>query len=147
MAAQNGGDAMNQILLILHLFGFGAAITSSIGNTTIMMMLRSSPGDAPILTKVSPRLARVGQVGLGLLWLTGLIMVWSVFGGPQNLPVLFWWKFACVVAVTVVVALLGVTMKQIQAGNRGLAARLPLYGGIAGVLMILIVIFAVYTFD
>ena len=43
-----------------------------------------------------------GQGGLGLLWLTGLIMVWSVFGGPQNLPGIFWIKFICVLGVTAV---------------------------------------------
>jgi hypothetical protein len=90
---------MNEIWFILHLLAFGAAVSSSIGNGVILMLLRASPGDAPVLGKVTPRLARVGQIALGVLWLTGIIMVWSIFGGPQNLPMLFWWKFVCVVAI------------------------------------------------
>ena len=42
----------------------------------------------------------VGQIGLGLLWLTGLIMVWTRWGGPQNLPGTFWMKFGLVVLLT-----------------------------------------------
>jgi hypothetical protein len=139
--------AMNEIWLILHLFGFGAAVTASIANGVILVLLRASPGDAPVLTKVTPRLARVGQIGLGLLWLTGLIMVWSIFGGPQNLPQVFWWKFACVVAVTVLVFLMGQIVKQMQAGNRAGMARLPIYGSATAVLLVLTVIFAVFAFD
>ena len=138
---------MNQIWLILHLLGFGAAVTSSIANGIVMLLLREAPGDAPVLGKLPPRLARVGQGGLGLLWITGLIMVWSVFGGPQNLPGLFWWKFACVVAITVLVAMMGMIVKQMQAGDRSGMARLPMFGGATAILLLLVVIFAVYAFD
>jgi hypothetical protein len=138
---------MNEILLILHLFGFGAAVSSSIGNGVVLMLLNASPGDAPVLGKVPPRLARTGQIGLGLLWLTGLIMVWSKWGGPEKLPTLFWWKLVFVIGVTTMVVVLGLTLKQIQAGNRALAARLPVYGGITAGLLVLVVIFAVFAFD
>lgn len=138
---------MNQILLILHLFGFGAAIGASIGNFTIIRLITASPGDAPVLGKVPPMLARVGQGGLGLLWLTGLIMVWSVFGGPQNLPGTFWIKFVCVLIVTAGVILLGLTLKRVQAGDAAARARLPLLGAITTGFLVLVVIFAVFTFD
>jgi hypothetical protein len=138
---------MNQILLILHLFGFGAGIAASIGNFTIGTLIQASPGDAPVLRKVSPVLGRVGQAGLGLLWLTGVILIWSRYGGPGNLPTLFWWKFACVVLITAGVVAMGLMLKQVQAGNRALAARMPFFGaGMAG-LMVLIVILAVFAFD
>ena len=138
---------MNQILLILHLFGFGAAMAAAVGNLTVMRLIGAAPADAPVLNKVPAVLSRVGQGGLGLLWLTGLIMVWSVFGGPQNLPGLFWWKFACVVAITGVVVVITLTVKQIQAGNRALAARMPILGTASATLLVLIVIFAVFAFD
>jgi hypothetical protein len=43
--------------------------------------------------------------------------------------------------------MLGITAKQIQAGNRALAARMPVMGAAAAVLLALVVIFAVYAFD
>jgi uncharacterized membrane protein len=138
---------MNEILLILHLFGFGAGMAAAVGNFAIMQTIRASPADGMVLSKLSPMLGRVGQVGLGLLWLTGIILVWSKWDGPQNLPPAFWAKFACVVLITGVSVMLGLTAKQIQAGNRALVARMPMLGAASGILLVLIVIFAVYAFD
>ncbi|MEJ0013354.1 MAG: hypothetical protein WDM94_12175 [Bauldia sp.] len=138
---------MNEILLILHLFGFGAGVASSVGNIAIMRMSRAAPADGMVLAKLSPVLGRVGQVGLGVLWITGIILVWSKWGGPQYVPPAFWAKFVCVVLITGVSVMLGITAKQIQAGNRALIARMPILGAASGVLLILIVIFAVYAFD
>ncbi len=142
-----GEAAINQILLILHLFGFGAAVAASIAGPIVLMLMRAAPGDAPVLAKLPPRFARVGQVGLGLLWLTGIIMVWSKFGGPGGLPILFWWKLACVVLVTITVAMLGITVRRVQGGDQAAAARLPMWGAASGGLLVLIVILAVYAFD
>jgi uncharacterized membrane protein len=122
-------------------------MASSVGNFAIMRMIRSAPADGPVMSKLSPVLGRVGQVGLGLLWITGVIMVWSKWGGPQNLNTAFWIKFVCVVLITGVSVTLGLTVKQIQAGNRALVARMPILGATAAALLVLIVIFAVYAFD
>ena len=137
---------MNEILLILHFLGFGAGMAASVGNFTIMQLIQVSPGDAPVLTRVPPMLARVSQVGLGVLWITGIIMVWSVWGGPENLDWAFWVKVACVVLLTAVAVYLDLTAKKVRAGNVAAAAQLPLFGRIAAGLLLLIVIFAVIAF-
>lgn len=138
---------MNEILLILHLFGFAMGVAAAFGNGFVFMTMQGSPGDTPVLARLMPRFARLGQIGLGLLWITGIIMVWSTYGGPGNLPALFWWKLALVILVTAVVALLGITLKRVQAGDRSLAPRLPILGATSFGLLILIVIIAVYAFD
>lgn len=138
---------MNYILIILHFFGFGAGVTASIGNFTIMTLIQRSPGDAPVLTKVPPLLARVGQVGLAILWVTGLIMVWSIWGGPESLPQSFWYKIICVVLLTVVVVFLDLTIKRVRQGDRAVAARLPFLGRVAAALLLLVVVFAVVAFN
>ena len=137
---------MNEILLILHLLGFGAGMATSVGNFTIMMLIQKSPGDAPVLSKVPPVLARVGQVALAVLWITGIIMVWTVWQGPENLNWAFWVKFACVVLLTAVAIYLDLTVKRVRAGDTAAAAQLPLFGRIAAGLLLLIVIFAVIAF-
>ena len=141
-----GEAAINQILLILHLFGFGAAVAASIAGPIVLMLMRAAPGDAPVLAKLPPRFARVGQVGLGLLWLTGIALVF-VHGGAAGMPTLFWWKLACVVLVTITVAMLGITVRRVQGGDQAAAARLPMWGAASGGLMVLIVILAVYAFN
>ena len=137
---------MNEILLILHFFGLGAGFAASIGNFTVMQLIQSSPGDRPVLSKVPPVLARVGQVGLGLLWITGIIMVWSVWGGPGNLGWAFWVKLLCVVILTGIAIYLDMTIRRVRAGDMAAAAQLPLFGRIGGALLGLIVIFAVIAF-
>jgi hypothetical protein len=131
---------------MLHMFGLAAGFTSGIGNFVVLQLVRASPADAPIYGKVTARLARVGQIGLGLLWLTGLTMVWSVYGGPQNLPGLFWVKFVSVLVVTAGVVMLDLTLKEVRNGNMAAAARLPLFGAITSGFLALVVIVSVLTF-
>ena len=137
---------MNYILLILHFFGLGAGFAASIGNFTVMQLIQAAPGDAPVLGKVPPVLARVGQVGLGVLWITGIIMVWSIWGGPGNLSWAFWVKLLCVILLTGIAIFLDITIKRVRAGDTSIAARLPLFGRIAGGLLVLVVVFAVIAF-
>ena len=137
---------MNAILFLLHMLGFGTAFGASVGNAAILRLVAAAPADAPVLGKVPPVLARIGQVGLAFLWATGLIMVWSVYGGPQNLPGLFWIKFVCVIGVTGGVVMLDLTMRAVRAGDQAARARLPLYGAATGALLLLVVIFAVLSF-
>lgn len=138
---------MNEILLILHFFGLAAAAGASIANTVVLRQVMAAPGDAPVLGKVQLPLSRAGQVGLGLLWLTGLTMVWSRFGGPENLPWTFWIKFLCVLGVTGGVVMLDILAKRARAGDQGARGQLPIYGAATGSLLVLVVIFAVVTFD
>ena len=137
---------MNEVLLILHFFGLGAGFAASIGNFTVMQLIQAAPGDAPVLGKVPPVLARVGQVGLGLLWITGVIMIWSIWGGPGNLEWAFWVKLLGVVLLTGIAIYLDMTIRRVRAGDMAAAAQLPLFGRIAGGLLALIVIFAVIAF-
>ncbi len=137
---------MNDILFMLHLFGFGAAFASAAGNAVILQLLTAAPADAPVLGKVPPRLARIGQIGLGFLWVTGLIMVWTKEGGPANLTWPFWVKFICVIAITFVVVMLSLLLRRMQAGDAAARAQIPIYGRISGALLGLIVIFAVLAF-
>jgi uncharacterized membrane protein len=138
---------MNQLLLILHLFGFGGAMGASIGNFLVAQQAAAAPADAPALTKVRFALARTSQVGLGLLWLTGLILVWSKYGGPGGMPAAFWIKIALVVLVTVVVAVTSLAIKQVRNGDTAAGARLPVYGIAGAVLFVFIVVFAVIAFS
>ena len=111
-----------------------------------MRLVAASPADAPVLGRVPQMLARVGQTGLALLWLTGLIMVWSIYGGPGKLPWEFWVKLLLVIGVTVGVVFIDLTLKQVRAGNQEAAQRLLVYGWVTSTMLILVVVFAVLAF-
>jgi len=137
---------MNDILIMLHFFGLGAGFAAAIGNPLVARQLAVSPGDAPALTKLQPMLARTGQIGLGLLWVTGLIMVWSIYGGPGALPMEFWVKIGGVVAITAIVVMLDILGRRARAGDASARAQMPVYGALSGILLVLVVVFAVWAF-
>lgn len=138
---------MNEVLLILHFIGLGMGSTAAIGNFIIMTLIQKSPMDAPILGRFPPIAAKVGGTGLVILWITGPIMIYTKFdGGWEAMPWSFWAKIAFVVLLTIMVGLLDLTLSQIRKGNLAVAARLPIYGRIASISLLLIIIFAVITF-
>lgn len=138
---------MNQILLILHLFGFGGGVAAALGNFLVTAQVEANPADAAALSRLRMPFTRAGQGAIGLLWLTGIILLWSKWGGPASVPSLFWVKLLLVVALTAVIGAMDVTMKAVRGGNVALAARLPILGRVGAALLVLIVIVAVFAFD
>ena len=150
-ANQPGQYAMNTLLLVLHFLGFGAGFAASAGNNLAMMLAgKAPPAEAAGLRRFPPIMVRVGDTGLILLWITGIILLWTNYGGADGigaLPWSFWAKIACVVLLTGLIGMVHMTMAKIKRGDTAIAARMPLYGKIGAVLLLLIVIFAVMAFD
>ncbi len=85
--------------------------------------------------------------GLAVLWATGLILVWSKWGGIESLPHMFWVKAIFIASLTVMTALIHLTYAEIRKGNPAAAAKLPKFGPMAGVSALLAVLFAVLAFN
>src|SRR5260221_13513340 len=138
---------MNEFCLFLHSVGLMLGAAGGFGSASVMRRALTLPDDqAKVLRGLGPTLANVMGVGVVLLWVTGLIMVWSMFGGFANLPRLFLVKFIFILTLTVAVGLIHMTYAQIRKGNTAAAARLPIIGPIGGISALLAVLFAVYTF-
>ena len=138
---------MNQVLLILHLLGFGAAAAAGIGNGVVGAQIAASPGDAPVFQRIHPILARIGQIGLALLWITGPILLWSKYDGGAGISPAFWLKLLGAVVITVLVVMIDLRIRKVQKSDMSAAAQLPLLGRIAGLTLLWILIFAVITFN
>jgi hypothetical protein len=139
---------MNQILLFLHFLGLMLGATGGFGSAMIMRRtLGMTPEAARPLRELGPMLANVSGAGLLLMWATGLIMVWSAWGGFGALPGLFWLKFLFVLTLTAAAAAIHMTYREIRGGNVAAAARLPKLGPMAGVSSLLAVLFAVFAFS
>lgn len=139
---------MNAFLLFLHLFGLMLGAAGGFASGILMRKALAMPADqAKVVRSLGPLLATIAAVGVAVLWVTGLIMVWSVWGGFGNLPRLFWLKAVFIVSLTVIVGLIHMTYAEIRKGNAGAATRLPLLGPAAGVSSLLAVLFAVYAFS
>ncbi len=137
---------MNDILLILHLLGLGAGVAGAIGGNIVRMRMLGAPSEAPVLGPLQPMFGRVGQIGLGVLWITGVWMLFTAYKGGAGLGWTFYAKLLFVVGVTAGVIMLDMTARQVRAGNVAARSQLPLYGAATGIMLLLVIIFAVLTF-
>lgn len=141
------GDDMNSVLLFLHLVGLMLGAAGGLATAVIMRKAQAMPPEqAKVVRGLGPVLANVSAIGLALMWLTGLILVWSRWQGPASLPSLFWVKAIFIAALTVIVGLIHRTYAEVRGGNMAAAARLPVLGPLAGVSSLLAVFFAVLAF-
>lgn len=139
---------MNEALLFLHFFGLMLGAAGGFASAVIMRRALVLPADeAKVVRGLGPVLANVSATGVAVLWATGLILVWSKWGGFANLPQLFWVKAIFILSLTAVAILIQMTYAEIRKGNAAAAAKLPKLGPMAGVSALLAVLFAVLAFS
>jgi len=139
---------LNDILLFLHFFGLMLGAAGGLASGIIMRRaLTMPPEQAQVVRGLGPLLANVAGAGVAVLWITGVIMVWSRWGGLTNLGWAFWVKFAFVVLLTLSTGLVHQTYAEIRrTGNKALAARLARLGPVSGLSALLATLFAVLAF-
>jgi hypothetical protein len=145
---KSGDMALVDFLFFLHLVGLMIATTGGLGSGILMRKALAMPADqAKVVRSLGPLLAKVALTGLAVLWITGPIMVFSIFGGFASLPSTFWIKIAFALLLTAFVVTTHLTYGQIAKGNMAVASRLPKLGPAGGVAALLTVLFAVLTFN
>ena len=139
---------MNEALLFLHFFGL--LLGAGPGGAQLLVMRRAAaatPDEAKTLRSLGPTLANMSAVGIAILWITGAILVWTKWGGPENLPAAFWIKLVFVILLTLVAIFIHMTYAEIRKGNIAAAKRLPRLGPAAGISALLAILFAVIAFQ
>ncbi len=136
-----------QVLLILHFLGLAMGLSVSLANLVMSMVIaRAAPQEKPILGRFPPRMSPVGYAGLTILWITGLLLVLTKFGGFSRLPPLFYVKLAAVVLLTITILYIAGQERKIRNGDMAAMARIQRAGKIAGMLAVIAIVFAVLTF-
>ncbi|MEO8669383.1 MAG: hypothetical protein ABI399_12760 [Bauldia sp.] len=139
---------MNEILLMLHFIGLGLGASGTVAGFVVGRLVMASPKDAPVLGRVPQMVSRFSGTGLGLLWITGIIMVWSRWDGPASLPHFFWAKFVFVVAITIAFGFIEAALAQAKRGDpAGAQKKFQIVGPIASLCLLLIIVFAVLAFN
>ena len=139
---------MNEALLFLHLVGLMLGAAGGFASAVIMRRALVLPTDeAKVVRGLGPILANVSLTGLVVMWASGLILVWSKWGGIESLPDMLWIKAIFILSLTVMTGLIHMTYAEIRKGNPAAAAKLPKFGPMAGVSALLAVLFAVLTFS
>ena len=139
---------MNDFILFLHFVGLMLGAAGGLSSSIIMRRaLTMGPEQAQTIRSLGPLLANVAHIGVAVLWITGLILVWSKWNGPGSLPTLFWVKFVFVLTLTAASIFIHMTYAEIRKGNVAVASRLPKIGPVAGISALLAVLFATFAFS
>jgi predicted ferric reductase len=141
-------NALNTVLLILHFLGLAMGFSVGLSNIVMQgLIAKAAPTEIPVLARFSPAMSRVGDTGLTLLWVTGLTLVFTKYGGFAIMPWQFHVKLTAVVILTALVGYVHVLMRKARNGDVAAAARLPKVGPLVLLAAITAVVFAVLTFD
>lgn len=141
-------DILNPILLMLHFLGLAMGLSVSFSGMVLQgLMAKAAPPERAVLARFPPRIVIVGHAGLGLLWATGLTLVFTKWGGFGALPWQFHVKLTAVVLLTITVGYITSQMKKSAAGDPAAMARIQNAGKFAFLMALTAVAFAVLTFD
>lgn len=138
---------LDQVLVALHFLGLAMGLSTGFANMVMAGLInRAAPQDKAVLGRFPPAMARIGVIGLTLLWVTGISIVMTRYGSFAILPRSFVIKLAAVVLLTLAVAYIHVLMPRAQKGDAAAMARMQTIGKMTGPLAIIAIIFAVITF-
>ncbi len=138
---------VNAILLWLHLgaLALGGAATFGIPVVGARLATAEAAG-RPALVSVIMALTRLSNIALAALFVTGLILVWSKYGGPGHMPVWFWVKMVVLVGLIGAIHMGRATARKAMAGDAAAAARQPSLAKAGIALFLLVVLTAALAF-
>lgn len=140
-------DVLISILFWIHLVSLGLAGAAAFGLPVVGSKMPSATAETrPLLFSIAHRLSTVGRTGIGLLIITGPLMVWLKFGSFAGFSAWFWVKMALVVILLGIVIYGGINTKKAENGDREAAGRAPLLGIAGMTVFVLIIGSAVMTF-
>lgn len=143
--------AWRNLLVFAHLIGLAMGLGVGIANIFIARWAASSPApeSAMALRALPPRLSQVSQIGLGILVISGLLLLFTV-GGMASYAFgqfWFWIKLVAVAGMGAVIYFLWQAQVAIKAGREPqFKEYLPQAGMILGGLGLLATLSAVIAF-
>jgi uncharacterized membrane protein len=139
---------MQKALLMLHLLGLAMGLSVSFSGMIMRSLMASAtPDERNAYAKFPPRMMRVGDIGLTLLWITGPAMLFTKYQGFAGQPWTFHVKLTAVVALTAVVGMIHANAKKAAGGDVAAARRIETIAPLAFVSAVTALVFAVITFE
>ena len=137
-----------QVLLILHFLGLAMGFSASFaGMVMAAVIAKAKPEERPVLGRFPPVMSRVGDVGLLLLWGSGLSLLDLKWGGFANVPPTFHAKITLVVVLTLLVGYMHALQGRMKRGDDTVQGRMQLTGKVAFLVALSTVVLAVLTFN
>ncbi len=130
----------------LHFVGLAAGGAASMGIPVIgAAMDRATPEQIPLLGDLAMRLSKVGRIGIGLLVLSGVVMIWGE-GSLAFYNNWFWFKLVLVAVLIAAIVFASRNGRKALAGDARARALAPRLGALNLALLLLILLAAVLSF-
>lgn len=139
---------MNKLLLFLHFIGLTLGLAVPFANIILArVMAAAPPSDRPVLGRAAFAMGKLGDIGLPLLWITGLALVFSKYGGFGALPKTFAAKLTAVVLLTLSVGVIHANKRRALEGNAGALGLIQKLGKFNLLCALSAIALAVITFE
>jgi len=140
-------EIVNAVIIALHLFGLVITMGAGMALRLVMPRIASAgEGERDRLFGIGDALMRNAHIGLGLLWLTGILVVVLKYGGIDGLSFWFWIKIALVVVLSASIGMGSAAYRRFKAGEKASGARLAMIGKINLVTGALVILAAAFAF-
>lgn len=141
-------DIAAKLVLALHIFALVLGMGSGMANTRLGPLYGAASQDQKnILFKVGAGLSKNGHIGLGLLWITGIALIFMRGWDITAMPLAFWVKMLFVIILSATVGMGSAAAKKFAAGDMAASTRAAMFGAASGVSGIIIIIAAVFAFQ
>ncbi|HYE87736.1 MAG TPA: hypothetical protein VEA16_15340 [Vicinamibacterales bacterium] len=138
---------LDHFLVIVHFVGLTMGLSTGFANMIMAgLIAKAPPQEKPVLGRFPPAMSRVGVIGLSLLWISGVAIVMTRYGGFSILPRTFIIKLSAVMLLTLAVVYIQVLLPKAQRGDAAAMARIQTLGKLTGPLALIAIVFAVLTF-
>lgn len=140
-------DILGAVILALHFLGLVIGMGSGMALGVVMPRIgKAGEGERGKLFGIGDALVRNVNIGLGLLWVTGILIVLLNYGGIGGLSFWFWIKIGLVVVLSASIGMGSAAYRRLKSGDKASAARLAMTGRINLITGPLIILAAVLAF-
>lgn len=141
-------DVVVKLVLALHIFAMVLGLGSGFASRRVGPLFGgSSQEQKTILFQMGRGLAKNGNIGLALLWVTGIALVFLRGWDITAMPLAFWFKMLFVVILSAAVGISSKASRQFAAGDMAASTKAAMFGWLAAVSGVIIIICAVFAFS
>ncbi len=148
----SGVSFYHDILLVLHLLGLAVGLGGGIVNMFVARWAReaamASPEQSGVWATLPPRIAQLSTIGLGVLVVTGLLMLFTVTGMTGAFH--FFWFYIKLLGAAAMIAIAYFVYQAQQQIKRGetptFGQYMPMVGPAMGGLALIVVICSAFVF-
>jgi len=140
-------DYLNTALFWAHMMALSLGGVATFGIPLLAARIGSAePAARPVLAAAMVQFSKIGSAAIGLLILTGAILVFSKYGGIGGVNGTFWLKMVLVVILVGVIMVNKRLGAKARAGDRAAAAQAASMAKVAIVLLASVVLTAALAF-